>query len=131
MISKGDLERMLSPLPADIRKRYLDRVLSVMETEKEDRSVFRYILRTLFHDFVKPIDMMNALNVFVSFRGELGIEDIALDSPDVSLTNEGQLLLYAKLRSHFFEIVDKLGFGDEFKDFVEISLDFLKVKGER
>ena len=100
-----------------------------METEKEDRNVFLYILRMLFHDFIKPIDMMNALSMFVSLREELNIKSIALGSPETSLTNEDELKLYTKTRIHFFEILDELEFKDDFKNFFEINFDFLKGEG--
>lgn len=130
MITKSDLEKMFSSLPDRTRKRYLDRILRIMETEKEDRNVFLYILRMLFHDFVKPIDMMSALSAFVSLREELGIKSMVLGSPETSLTNKEELInSYAMIRMQFFKILDELGFKDEFKDFWETNFDFLK--GER
>lgn len=129
MITKRDLEKMFSPLPDDIRKKYLDRVSAIMETEKEDRSIFLDILRIIFHDFIKPIDMMKALSMFVSLREELNIKSIALGSPETSLTDKEELGLYAEIRMHFKMILHELGFEDEFKDFLEINFDYLK--GER
>jgi hypothetical protein len=126
MITKTDLEKMLSPLPERTRKQYLDRVLTMIETEKEDKAVFLYIMRLLFHDFVKPIDMMNAISKFVSSRKELGIKSISLDSPETSLANEDELRTYTKIRGDFFRMLDELGLKDEFKDFLEVNLDFLK-----
>jgi hypothetical protein len=126
MIVRSDLEKLFSPLPDRIRKRYLDRILTLMETEKEDRNIFLYILRMLFHDFIKPIDMMNALSKFVSLRDELGIRGIALGSPEISLTNTEKLMSYAKIRRDFLKILDELGLKNEFEDFLEINFDFLK-----
>ena len=129
MITQSDLEKILSPLPDAIRKSYLDRVLAKMETEKEDRNVILYILRMLFHDFIKPIDMMNALSMFVSSTEELGIKSIALGLPETSLANEEELRSYVITRIHFCKILDELEFKDEFKDFLEINFDFLKGEG--
>ena len=126
MVTKNDLQIMFSPLPDAIRKRYLDLVLTQMEPEKKDREIFLYIFRILFHDFIKPLDMMNALSGFASIRDELGIKGIALDWPEVFLTDKEKLMSYAKARRDFFEILDELGLKKEFKDFLEISFDFLK-----
>lgn len=126
MVTKSDLQIMFSPLPDAIRKRYMDRVFTQMEPEKKDREIFLYIFRMLFHDFIKPIDMMNALSRFASLRDEIGIKGIALDSPEVSLTDKEKLVSYAKARRDFLEILDELGLKKEFRDFLEISFDFLK-----
>jgi len=126
MITKTDIEKMLSPLPERTRKQYLDRVLTMIETEKEDKAVFLYIMRMFFNDFVKPIDMMNAVSKFVSSREELGIKSISLDSPETPLANEEELRTYTKIREDFFRMLDELGLKDEFKDFSEVNLDFSK-----
>lgn len=126
MVTKQDLQKMFDPLPEAIRKRYLDLVLTQMETAKEDRDIFLYIVRMLFHDFIKPMDMTTALSEFVSSEETLGIKHIAIGAPEISLTNGEKLMSYSEIRAHFFKILDELGLKDEFGDFLEISFDFLK-----
>lgn len=126
MVTKQDLQKMFSPLPDVIGKRYLDKVLTQMETEKEDRDVFLYIIRIIFNDFIKPMDMVTALSKFVSSEEHLGIKHIALGAPETLLTDWDKLMSYAEIRTHFFRVLDELGLKDEFSDLFEISFDFLK-----
>lgn len=125
MITKSELEKMFSPLPARTRKRCLDRVLARMEIEKEDKAILLYTLRMLFHDFIKPIDMADAISKFVSPREKLGIKSIAIDSLELSLTQK-KLESYGRIRRHFFKLLDELKFKDEFEDFLETNYNFFK-----
>lgn len=129
MITKSDLEKMFGSLPDAIRRSYLDRVSAFIETEKEDRNVILYVLRILFHDFIKPIDMINALSMFLSSTEELGIKGIALSSPEAPLASEEELKSFAMIRMHFSKILYELEIKDEFRDFLEINFDFLKGEG--
>lgn len=126
MVTKQDLQKMFNPLPETIKKRYLDRVLTQMETAKEERDIFLYIVRMLYHDFVKPVDMMTALSKFVSSEENLGTKHIALGTPEILLTDKDKLISWLKIRTHFFKVLDELGLKDEFRDLSEISFDFLK-----
>lgn len=125
MFDKTDVGKMFAPLPEGLRKRYIARVQAAMETEKDEKAVALYVARMLFHDFVKPIDMMNAISKFASYRKELA-KGVFLESPEISLTKQTDQNLYSQIRADFFQMIDKLGFTNDFKTFWEIDFNFLR-----
>ncbi len=70
--------------------------------------------------------MTTALSKFVSSEDGLGIKYIAIGTPKIFLTNRDKLISYSQIRTHFFKTLGELGLKNEFRDFLEISFDFLK-----